>query len=71
MFGSDGINLNMYLHSVVPSENFENVFVYYDGKLRQLPRKMAPGPIAKFMIDHPKILTSAFNIKRATPFNEK
>ncbi|KAL4470373.1 hypothetical protein ABPG74_011984 [Tetrahymena malaccensis] len=53
------------LDLIVPSDNFDNAYVYYDGQLRQLPRKMAAGPLFNFIKDNPKLISSAFRINRA------
>ncbi|EAR89463.2 protoporphyrinogen oxidase (macronuclear) [Tetrahymena thermophila SB210] len=53
------------LDLIVPSDNFDNAYVYYDGQLRQLPRKMAAGPLFNFIKDNPKLVSSAFRINRA------
>lgn len=53
---------NEHRLQVVPSVSFDNVFVYYDGQLRSLPRKLSVPQITSFIADHPKLIKAAFDI---------
>ncbi|KRX04162.1 hypothetical protein PPERSA_11286 [Pseudocohnilembus persalinus] len=48
------------LDRIIPSKEYDYVYLYYDGKMRLVPRGKSPSVILKFIKDNPKLFLSVY-----------